>query len=91
MGAHEDYIKSVISKLNLNDIELLSAAVDSSGTNIFSISGGCNGNGNWKDYFLELSMLVALLGERYNVWLIKLDNDTLDDVFYASFGFEEKE
>ena len=65
-------------------------SIDKYGTIVGKISGGLNGCGKWSDYFLVLSSLIKILEEKYNVkaWLIKMENDCIDDIFYGEFGFE---
>ena len=65
---------------------------DEYGTDTFTLCGGLNGGGpftKWKGYFQELSKFVTEVSKKYHIWLIKLDNDCLDDVFYAEFGIDE--
>ena len=62
--------------------------LDKYGTIVGKIYGGLNGPGNWADYFMDLSKLINILKKQYNIdsWLIKLENDPLDDIFYAQIG-----
>ena len=54
---------------------------------VLVICGGRNGNGVWEDYFRDLSKFVEEYRRNIrDIWLIKLENDVLDDVFYATFG-----
>lgn len=54
---------------------------------LFKLWGGLNGCGSWSNYFKSLSMLIDTLSIR-NVWcwLVEIENDCVDDVFYAKFG-----
>lgn len=55
------------------------------------ICGGLNGCGEWSKYFEDLSDLIRMLyGYFDDIWLIKLDVDVLDDVFYAYVGLERE-
>ena len=62
---------------------------DEYGTDTFVLYGGLNGGGpydKWTGYFEQLTKFVEEVSKSYHIWLIKLDNDCLDDVFYAEFG-----
>lgn len=65
--------------------------VDEYGTKVLCITGGLNGCGEWKNYFTDLSKVMAKLeDEGYHVWTIKLENDCLDDVFTLKVGIRRK-
>ena len=52
-----------------------------------TVSGGKNGDGKWGEYFSDLSKFVnAVESNGMEIWLVKMYNDVLDDVFYATFG-----
>lgn len=74
------------SKLRLTDSE-----IDKYGTKTLSFSGGLNGFGEWTDYFEDLTALTKAISKKYRIWLINLENDCLDDLFYATFGVDLKE
>lgn len=59
---------------------------DKYGTNVFQISGGLNGSGEWVDYFKDLAKFVEEISKKYHIWMIEAKNDCLDDVFYFTFG-----
>lgn len=71
-------------------IKTLRSDVDNHGTMIIQFCGGLNGKGEWADYFESLSNVTKTVNEKYNMWLIKIENDSLDDMFYATFGIEKK-
>lgn len=51
------------------------------------ISGGENGLGKFSNYTLQLNLLANRLEEEFSeVWLIKWENDVLDDVWYLELG-----
>jgi len=55
------------------------------------ICGGSNGNGTWTAYLQQLVSIMFSLNEQgYKTWLIRLDNDCPDDVWYAYIGVEER-
>lgn len=56
---------------------------------IVCLGGGKNGNGEWVNYFDDLKdTFESLKNEFGKVWLIKLENDCLDDVHYPYIGLE---
>ena len=58
--------------------------------NVLVICGGRNCNGAWEDYFRDLGRFVEEYRRNIrDIWLIELENDVLDDVFYATFGVGE--
>ena len=84
-GAFKSMIEEAIDRINIrsNNIAKLSLRPI-----VVKIYGGLNGYGEWTNYFDCLSDLLKLMQNEYNseMWLIKLDNDCLDDVFSAEFG-----
>ena len=90
-GAFKSMIEEAIDRINIrsNNIAKLSLG-DIKGKRpiVVKIYGGLNGCGEWTNYFDCLSDLLKLMQNEYNseMWLIKLDNDCLDDVFSAEFG-----
>ena len=51
------------------------------------ISGGENGLGKFSNYTLQLNLLANRLEEEFSeVWLIKWENDVLDDIWYLELG-----
>lgn len=85
----ENDIKTLISDKK-SKIQVLNSDIDDYGTMTIQLSGGLNGNGKWKDYFESLANVSEQIGEKYNLWLIRMINDISDDIFYATFGIEEK-
>lgn len=67
--------------------------VNQYGTTVFKIHGGLNGYGEWKDYFSILSELMKNLEVlfQFKCWLIELQCDPLDDIFWGTFGIKYKE
>ena len=84
--------KDVAISVNDNEsrITVLRSDVDGHGTMTIQFCGGLNGNGEWDAYFSDLAKIVETLKEKYEIWLIKLDNDCIDDKFYATFGIAIK-
>ncbi len=74
-----------------NNITVLKSYVDDYGTMTITLCGGLNGNGEWENYFSDLSNITKLVKDKkYDFWLIDLHNDCVDDIFYATFGVKEK-
>lgn len=56
----------------------------------FTVSGGLNGRGNWDDYLGVLRAIVTELMQYFSsVWVVKLENDCLDDVFCCTYGVKK--
>lgn len=47
--------------------------------------GGNNGHHNWPEYLTNLAKLM----QNIDCWLIKIDNDVLDDIHYIYLGIEK--
>lgn len=78
-------------KLKNSRISFMRSYVDEYGTNVVDLSGGLNGNGEWKKYFSDLSELFELFYfNNLDVWVISLHNDCLDDIFYLKIGVRSK-
>ena len=59
---------------------------DKDGVIIVALSGGLNGDGDWKDYFEGLTVVLEALEELPEVqfaYLVDIINDCPDDVFYS--------
>lgn len=52
--------------------------------------GGLNGCGKWTNYIRAISELITILSSNYHCWLVNLENDCLDDVFYLKLGLKHK-
>ena len=89
-----DEIIPIIRELENDEtskIAVLESEIDKYGTKTVTLCGGLNGSGEWKNYFSDLSQICDTLAEKgFDMWLIKLDNDCLDDIFYATFGISRK-
>ena len=82
-------VKSVYSENS--KITILENEVDEYGTKTITRCGGLNGAGEWKNYFTDLARIFEELENNdFNVWVIRIDNDCLDDIFYCRFGIEKK-
>lgn len=88
----EKEIHKIVNQLRNSGskIDVLTSDVDELGTKTIKLCGGLNGNGNWSKYLRDLASLVDEISKEYKIWLIKLNNDVVDDIFYATFGIEKK-
>ena len=89
IGNLTDKVQNVIDNSNL-ELEVIHSEMDGKNSDSFykvTVSGGKNGNGKWSVYFSDLSKFVnAIESNGMEIWLVKMHNDVLDDVFYATFG-----
>lgn len=55
---------------------------------VIQYSGGLNsGQGRWSDYFKDLQSISKKLEEKFeSPWIIEVNNDVDDDVFYITFA-----
>lgn len=86
-------VKSLIETASLinSNIFYLDHYIDEYGTKVVKLRGGLNGNGEWSDYFDGLSRTFKFLkANGFDMWLISIDNDVIDDVFYANVGIEKQ-
>ena len=86
-------IKPLIKSIYTEEskITVLESEVDEYGTKTVTLCGGLNGAGEWKNYFVDLGKIFEELDKNgFNVWVIKLDNDCLDDIFYCRIGITRK-
>ena len=94
IGKLTDKVQSVIDKSGLG-LEVIHSEMDGKNNDSFckiTVSGGKNGNGKWSVYFSDLSKFVNTIESNgMEIWLIKMYNDVLDDVFYATFGIKCEE
>ena len=94
IGKLTDNLQNVIDNSNL-ELEVINSETDRNGYDSFykvTVSGGKNGNGKWAEYFSSLSKFTdAVESNGMEIWLVKMYNDVLDDVFYATFGIKCEE
>lgn len=86
-------IKPLIKSIYTEEskITLLENEIDEYGTKTITLCGGLNGSGEWKNYFVDLAKIFEELDKNgFNVWVIKLDNDCPDDIFYCRIGITRK-
>lgn len=94
IGNLSDKVQNVIDNFELG-LEVVHSEMDGKNNNSFykvTVSGGKNGNGKWGEYFSILSKFAdAVESNGMEIWLVKMYNDVLDDVFYATFGIKREE
>lgn len=87
-------IKPLIKEMykETSKITLLESEVDEYETMTITLCGGLNGSGEWNNYFNDLARIFEELKEKgFDVWVINLENDCLDDIFYCKTGITKKE
>lgn len=83
-------VVSSISKYTLEDVRKIYDGNDEFHY-IIHISGGDNGNGSWVLYLNELSNVIQQLELKlkFNVYIVKLENDCLDDIHNVFLGLSK--
>ena len=51
---------------------------------ILKLGGGKNGPGVWTEYLDHIHTLFVNLSRSYDVWMVGMENDCADDVFYMT-------
>lgn len=51
-----------------------------------TICGGNNGHRNWSQYLCQIGQVMDSV---FDCWLISLNNDVLDDIWYLELGFKK--
>lgn len=77
-------------KKDASKIFVLGSEVDENGTIMVKLCGGLNGKGDWANYLADLALCIGRVEEDYDVWLIDVHTDGLDDVFYVRLGIDGK-
>lgn len=94
IGKLTDKVQNVIDDSELG-LEVIHSEIYGNNDDSFykvTVSGGKNGNGKWGEYFSSLSKFTdAVESNGMEIWLAKMYNDVLDDVFYAIFGIKCEE
>lgn len=85
-------IEKIINRLDTMKIGKFVVMEDKSEGDTVCVSGGLNGRGVWSNYFETLSKLMFQIELRYpDAYVVKLENDTLDDVFYLTIKVPKDE
>ena len=88
----QEVITKCINAIDTMKIGKFTVIEDETGDNTICVSGGLNGHGIWSNYFETLSKLMFQIELRYpGAYVTKLQNDTLDDVFYLYIKIPEDE
>lgn len=79
--------KNCRSKIGIDGIGNCSEENGYRGVEVY-LHGGLNGCGEWEDYFMDLSKVIATLKAKFNgkcerVSVQELNNDMCDDIFYV--------
>lgn len=86
-------VESVIHSINSDksQLRIKSNYIDKYDTKVIELRGGINGIGEWKDYLFDLQLIFSELDmKNIHAWVIKLENDCLDDVFTLTIGVDDK-
>lgn len=85
-------IEKVINHIDTMKIGKFVVMEDKSEGDEVCISGGLNGKGVWSNYFETLAKLMYQIELRYpDAYVVKLENDCLDDVFYLTVKIPKDE
>jgi hypothetical protein len=85
-------IEKIINRLDTMKIGKFVVIEDKTEGDEVCISGGLNGRGIWSNYFETLAKLMYQIELRYpDAYVVKLENDTLDDVFYLTVKIPKDE
>lgn len=79
------YYRGRIDSLELERVSVERAMINNeNGVGVLHICGGLNGRGNWSDYLDQIKAII----NHFRGWIIKLENDVLDDIWYLQIGFK---
>jgi hypothetical protein len=87
-------VKTLVETYSLSDSMIFAEdfIVDEYGTFTVELKGGLNGNGNWVNYLKGLARTFEGLSVNgIDAWIIKMNNDCLDDVFYCKIGVKRQD
>ena len=85
-------IEKIVNHIDTMKIGKFVVMEDKSEGDTICISGGLNGRGIWSNYFETLSKLMFQIELRFpDAYVVKLENDTLDDVFYLTVKIPKDE
>lgn len=90
MSNIEQKVREAIRSFWPATLRYRSEHIDKYGTNVVVVDGGENGNGKWENYLVEIGELIKGLKEKdINAWVLKIENDTLDDTFTVHLGVKD--
>lgn len=79
---NEDIIISKIKELNLKRVRV-SEVFEEPDHYLVNISGGFNGRGTWAEYLDQLKQIILAFDR---TWILGLEYDAPDDIWYLSLG-----
>ena len=85
-------IEKIVNHIDTMKIGKFVVMEDKSEGDTVCVSGGLNGRGIWSNYFETLAKLMYQIELRFpDAYVVKLENDTLDDVFYLTIKVPKDE
>lgn len=79
---NEDIIISKIKELDLKRVRV-SEVFEEPDHYLVNICGGFNGRGTWMEYLDQLKQIISAFD---HAWILGLEYDAPDDVWYLSLG-----
>ena len=80
----EEHLKNKIDKLGLKSVSFKGVSLRNGAHLVIKVFGGFNGiNDGWVNY---LKQIEKILEQFNNPWVLKLENDAIDDLWYLEFG-----
>ena len=85
-------IEKIVNHIDTMKIGKFVVMEDKSDGDTVCVSGGLNGRGIWSNYFETLAKFMYQVELRFpDAYVVKLENDTLDDVFYLTIKVPKDE
>jgi len=85
-------IEKIVNHIDTMKIGKFVVMEDKSEGDTVCVSGGLNGRGVWSNYFETLAKFMYQVELRFpDAYVVKLENDTLDDVFYLTIKVPKDE
>jgi hypothetical protein len=78
-----DYVSGWIDSLQLTRVTV-EKIEQTKGIYVATIIGGLNGRGDWSFYIRQIQKIIDSLP---GSWIVDLDCDNLDDLWYLELGF----
>lgn len=79
---YEEIITNKIDELNLERVQV-SEVFEEPDHYLVNIHGGLNGHGNWILYLAQLTRIILAFD---HAWILGLEYDAPDDIWYLSLG-----
>lgn len=91
----ESYIRALLETSHIGDktrLVVLSCFKDRENTITLEVSGGSSQKGRWEEYLTALALFIRLIRLSFkDIWLVYLENDPANELFYAYFGLRKRE